>query len=238
MNRKSLTLVCCSYRRFDLLQRMVASAEAGTKKPDQYILLSNGGNIGSVRPELHGLTRRSDARRLWDLSPVLHVEELPRCSVAHVWNKAIQMTRDWGKPDYMVVTGDDVVFGQDTLRNLTEQADAHPEALFVYPRVMQSQMFCVYLAKQAVFDRVGRFDERFFPAYFEDNDFCRRMRLAGIEPLPVDGDGYLHDVSSTLAKFNPPEMEEHHTQFRENERKYVAKWGGLPGHEIYDTPMA
>lgn len=229
---KPLTLVCCSYRRFDLLQRMVATTEAGTRPPDHYILVSNGGNIGSVAEPIRQIcsSRTSEPR--------LTIQELPRCSVAKAWNFAFHLADELGEGDYTVVTGDDVVFGPKTLEGLVAEADAHPEALFIYPRVMQSQMFCVFLAKKAVFEKVGYFDEQFFPAYFEDNDFCRRMKLAGIEPLPVDCEGYQHDVSSTLKQFNPAEMEEHHTQFRENQRRYMNKWGGLPGSEIYDSPRS
>lgn len=221
-----LTLACCSLRRFDLLARMIASAESGTRPPDRYILLSNGGTL------THAWRTGQFAAAMAVRSPLTEVRELGRTSVAAAWNKAFQL----GQGDYTVVTGDDVVFGKDTLRGLVAEADAHPEALFVYPRVMESQMFCVFLARQELFRRIGYFDERFFPAYFEDNDFCRRMRLAGIEPRAVDCDGYLHDVSSTLKSFSGKEMEEHHAQFRENQRKYVAKWGGLPGQEIYDQP--
>lgn len=231
---KPLTLVCCSYRRFDLLQRMVASAEAGTRPPARYILLSNGGTIGNVA----GAIRDELSGKKNIIPPLIDIQELPRCSVAKAWNIAFRMADECGAGDYTVVTGDDVVFGPKTLEGLVAEADAHPEALFIYPRVMQSQMFCVFLAKKAVFEKVGYFDEQFFPAYFEDNDFCRRMKLAGIEPLPVDCEGYQHDVSSTLKQFNPAEMEEHHTQFRENQRRYMNKWGGLPGSEIYDSPRS
>jgi GT2 family glycosyltransferase len=34
------------------------------------------------------------------------------------------------------------------------------------------------LVRRAAFDRIGGFDERFF-LYWEDADFCRRVRLAG-----------------------------------------------------------
>jgi GT2 family glycosyltransferase len=241
---KPLTIVCCSYRRFDLLQRMVASCEASSLLPDRYILLSNGGNIGSVTEPIQKLSGDRAMRSYLEmpppakLQPRLDIQELPRCSVAKAWNQAFRMADEAGHGDYTVVTGDDVVFGKETLAGLVAEADAHPEALFIYPRVMSSQMFCVFLAKKAVFARIGGFDEQFFPAYYEDNDFFRRMKLAGIDPLAVDCDGYLHDVSSTLKNFNSHEMEEHHTQFRENQRRYMNKWGGLPGSEIYDVPRS
>jgi len=38
---------------------------------------------------------------------------------------------------------------------------------------------CAMLVKREVFEKVGFFDERFFPAYYEDLDFCLRVRKAG-----------------------------------------------------------
>ena len=223
---KPVVLACVTYRRFDLLARMIESAERGVRAPDKYLLLSNGGNLEHcLRAGIVALPESARGKT--------EAHDLGRVSVASAWNKAFREHRD----HHVVVTGDDVVFGRGTIGGLVDAADK-TEALFVYPRVMQAQMFCVYLAKAELFDRVGPFDERFFPAYFEDNDLAYRMKLAGLEAEAVDCDGYLHDVSSTLKALNPPEREEHDTQFRMNEKRYVDKWGGLPGREVYDKPMA
>jgi hypothetical protein len=218
-----LTLLCVTYRRFDLLERMVGSVKKGSKVPDQILLLSNGGDIESY------VASKSLASTGLHLVP----RNLGRVSVAKAWNIGFREGCDT-----TIVTGDDVLFGEHTLRDL-EQASMSSPSLFLYPLVNASQMFCVFTAKADLFERIGWFDEQFFPAYYEDNDFFRRMKLAGIEAEAVARcDAYLHDVSSTLKSFNPPEMEEHHAQFRENQRRYMNKWGGLPGSEIYDVPRA
>jgi GT2 family glycosyltransferase len=97
-------------------------------------------------------------------------------------------------------------------------------------------MFCVFLLKRFAFERVGRFDERFYPAYFEDNDYHRRMKLAGIKEAFVEDTGYEHVGSATLKSFSPEETQEHHRNFVRLRELYVLKWGGLPGAEIYETP--
>jgi GT2 family glycosyltransferase len=43
---------------------------------------------------------------------------------------------------------------------------------------------------------VGLFDEGYYPAYFEDTDYERRLARAGVEP--ASGPAVLHDNASTL----------------------------------------
>lgn len=218
-----LTLLCVTYRRFDLLERMIDSVKKGSVVPDQILLLSNGGDIEGYVAQ----------RNLASAGVHLVPRNLGRVSVAKAWNLGF---KEGG--DTTIVTGDDVVFGEHTLENLRDGAVAS-ESRFLYPATNASQMFCVFTAKMALFEKIGWFDEQFFPAYFEDNDFFRRMTLAGEGALAIaECDPYHHDTSSTLKSFNPPEQEEHHVQFRQNQRRYVVKWGGLPGSEIYDVPRA
>lgn len=82
---------------------------------------------------------------------------------------------------------------------------------------------------------VGYLDENFFPAYYEDNDHRYRMKLAGMEweyfPLEYD-----HIVSATIKK-DPEIFRKNQYTFQENGKYYIAKWGGLPGNETYETPF-
>lgn len=82
---------------------------------------------------------------------------------------------------------------------------------------------------------VGYLDENFFPAYYEDNDHRYRMELADLEweYVPLK---YNHKVSSTLKSRNDFQKKNQKT-FSENGRYYIAKWGGLPGQEQYETPF-
>lgn len=58
---------------------------------------------------------------------------------------------------------------------------------------------CAMLARKEVFDRVGYLDERFF-FYFEDADFCRRVRAAGFAILGVPRAKMWHKVSVSAKK--------------------------------------
>jgi len=54
-----------------------------------------------------------------------------------------------------------------------------------------------YVLGEQVVDRVGLFDERFMPAYFEDTDYLRRVQLAGLPVTKLDVAPH-HDNSSTI----------------------------------------
>lgn len=87
------------------------------------------------------------------------------------------------------------------------------------------------------FDEVGFFDEQFHPAYFEDNDYIHRMRLAGILE-PADGDRSQRKIPwvPTLRYESMGDglaiKSGVHADLDANRRRYIAKWGGPPGEEL------
>ena len=93
-------------------------------------------------------------------------------------------------------------------------------------------VLCVFNAEAAV--EIGGFDTNFH-AYYSDNDFYHRMELAGYERFntehnvghhgsqTVNSDPYLRFVNTITF----PLMRQY----------FVAKWGDLPGHEIFKTPF-
>lgn len=89
--------------------------------------------------------------------------------------------------------------------------------------------------RRRVFRMIGRFDENFFPAYWEDNDFARRMILATSNegplwtkvPCNVSLQGFSHGVDLGGADTKPHLMAAY----------YQAKWGSMPGGEFYTTPF-
>jgi hypothetical protein len=89
--------------------------------------------------------------------------------------------------------------------------------------------------------RLGRFDERFWPAYYEDNDWVRRLHLAGLHVVGDDMMPKLMDLglvrcwgdARTLKGGHVPGLAEAYARNRE---LYVEKWGGPPGEETLTCP--
>lgn len=84
-------------------------------------------------------------------------------------------------------------------------------------------------------DVVGLFDENFWPGYFEDNDWIRRLELAGMHtpanPMPK---AYLATSCDNAVALRSGAIAQ--PDFRALLDYYVSKWGGPPGQETYATP--
>lgn len=80
--------------------------------------------------------------------------------------------------------------------------------------------FCVAL-RRSVWASVGVLDERFGIGMFEDDDYCRRIRAAGLSILCAR-DVFVHHWQ--LASFNLLENGEYLRIYRENEKKFRLKW--------------
>lgn len=214
-----ITLGVPCFRRYDLLQKLLESAERGTVKPDRYMVIDNGSQL---RQQIAGGSIA-----------------LPANTEIHNFNKNIGVSTAWNKifrssPDWVVISNDDVEFAPDMLEKLVRAAETS-EAEYLFPGSAGS-MFCVFLLKQSGYTKIGPFDENFYPAYFEDNDYHRRMKLLNIHELQVPDAGYLHVGSAYLKSLSPSEMQQHHSNFRRNQNYYVHKWGGPPGHESLTQP--
>jgi len=153
-------------------------------------------------------------------------------SVAQSWNAGIGMLQD--PQDMALVANDDIKPCARMLEALVAAATDSPTTGLLAPK--RECIFSCFLMRRWLIDAIGPFDEQFWPAYYEDNDFHRRMRLAGHDEQIVEGVGYEHSGSSTLNMFSSSRLEDHHEQFRANRARYMRKWGGLPGQERFTVP--
>jgi hypothetical protein len=144
----------------------------------------------------------------------------------------------------MLYSNDDIKVNEECVQLMEQCAIENPTVPFFYVckmRLMGSIVgggkFTVWLMRpQAMIDQIGFFDEQFSPAYFEDNDYAWRMKLANTPQIAVPGTVMHHWASSTLLSYTPEELEAHHKAFRLNEERYLAKWGGKPEFEKWTVP--
>lgn len=90
-----------------------------------------------------------------------------------------------------------------------------------------------FMITETCFQKVGPFDEKFYPAYYEDNDYRYRLKLKGLtyRQLPwlapeVFRVSMSREKDPSLCQRVPANLE-----------YYVAKWGGPPGEETYRIPF-
>ena len=101
-------------------------------------------------------------------------------------------------------------------------------------QIINQGMACFAISKICL-DTIGYFDETFVPAYYEDIDYLRRMRLAGCqqtiapdvlaEHLRETTIGSNHALQATLGQWH-----------RRNELYYERKWGPHQ-NEYHNTPF-
>ena len=219
---KRVILAAPCVKRYDLLQKLFESAERGTRKPDRYFAVDNGGGLCTKQASKEICLPKN--------TTVVHMGR--HIGVAGTWNLALGEHPD----AWVVISNDDVELHAATIESLVQAAEDHFEAGFIYPAFNPGAMFCVFIVKHRVVAQIGGFDEQFYPAYFEDTDFHHRMKKAGIVEFAAPNASYDHVGSATMKSFNEREMKTHHEQFKANRNRYIAKWGSVPGLEAYDVP--
>lgn len=221
----TVTLAVPTLRRYDLLaQLLIPSAERGSRKPDRYFVVDNGGGFD---PVAYGVP--SDKTTVHKAGRNL--------GVSASWNVAFNTVLPSDDAGYLIMACDDMDLYGTTVEALVAAAVAHPEVGYFWPQHNAHTMFGVYLMRRWCFDKVGPFDENFWPAYFEDNDYCYRLKLCGVPIMEVPGCGMNHVGSATIATYNVDEMNDHHARFNACSSYYMRKWGGAPHNERYTVPF-
>ena len=149
-------------------------------------------------------------------------------------NLGISQTPD--APWWMFTSGD-LVYAPGDLAEIVGLMEEDPGPCFITgdradERLLRNAYGAVNLA---AIDAVGLLDEwTFYPLYFDDDDWERRCRLGGVEWVEYNG-AIAHERSSTIRSDTSAQTANDRT-FPLNRDRYIAKWGGLPGSEVYRTP--
>jgi len=77
---------------------------------------------------------------------------------------------------------------------------------------------CAFRAE--VWGRFGPLDASFFPAYYEETDFCLRTREAGLRVLYVPESEAVHDESSTLGRGSLAQL----TAYHRNRMRFAVRY--------------
>lgn len=88
------------------------------------------------------------------------------------------------------------------------------------------QNLCLY--KRKVFDVIGYTDVNFYPAYYVDNDYARRIVVAGLPCCSLVNARFFHFWSRTIHQGSGGSTSKY---FENNRRYYISKWGGDFGKE-------
>lgn len=157
---------------------------------------------------------------------IKYTVENKNLGVAGSWNVLCKQIFAAGN-DVAVIVNDDIImgFGDDIINQVCNK----------YPGRLISTIldWCIFIIPQSIFNKIGEFDSNFFPAYYEDKDYERRLMLANagmvksslLAPLVYRSNMSAQKDSSIL-------VSAHY-----NKLFYIKKWGGMPGSEKFSCPF-
>lgn len=90
------------------------------------------------------------------------------------------------------------------------------------PRDVAFVSACSVVMSTELFERVGRFDEDFYPAYFEDVDLCLRIWEAGRRVVVTPASVVVHSESASTTRVQRQIL------FEEGQRVFASKWRDRP----------
>lgn len=164
----------CTLKRFDLAERLLRSIDY----PVEHLVIVNNSGSKSWQPVKPDLVEN-----LW------HIEVPFGLGLVGAWNLIIKSTP---YAPYWVLVNDDAWFEPGQMKNIPEQVDT--QALNFLDIVPQ---WSGVVFGEGMVDKVGLYEENFYPLYFDDNDLERRVDLAGIDKKSIHCK-MGHNNSSTL----------------------------------------
>jgi hypothetical protein len=160
------------------------------------------------------------------------------------WNLLCRVVFDELRIGTAIILNGDCAVAVDTFSRMMASAS----------RVVAAIGFSAYRLDEQVWRRIGEFDEEYYPAYWEDTDYRRRLQLSDepIDEWPIEevsrpsfgratySSGITHGwrlENSGYQGSTGEKLEWFQKQWEANRDRYIAKWGGMPGSETYNKPF-
>ena len=164
----------CTLSRFDLAERLLASIDY----PVEHLVIVDNSGTQSWQPN-----KPEQVKNLWLIRVPFGL------GLVGAWNLIIKSTP---YAPYWVLINDDAWFEKGALEIIAQEADSET---LLFPDIVPDWASIVLGSK--IVEEVGLYDERFYPLYFDDNDYERRIRHKGLEIKRIEAKIH-HENSSTL----------------------------------------
>jgi len=155
---------------------------------------------------------------------LLVTENESNLGVATSWNMLCDEI--FKEHDYAIILNDDIYWGRKEyeIDNILSN--------YNNPLFCSTQDWCAFMITKKAYNKVGKFDEDFYPAYYEDNDYTYRMKLLGMSVFKIPFmNPFMYESSKTLEK--EPSLRQ---LVIDNKNRYIKKWGGEPTKEKFKKP--
>lgn len=214
---------------------------------------TTAGRVGVVMPILNGFEdavialSRIRTARIW--TPYIGKQWEENKAISAVWNEQSTKAFEDGCAYALILNDDAWVFPhtidmlikhmQETNMLLVSGTNVHEDA--ISEREFEGNPagldFSCFLIHHSLFDNVGYFDENFYPAYFEDNDFHYRMKLLDYDAYGLADALFYHKDNGSNTIRRMPSEENFHQHFQHSKDYFIKKWGGIPDSaDLFTTP--
>lgn len=192
--------------------------------------------------------------KAWLMESFHYAEINSKNCLALAWNRGLEIAFLRGA-DYALVINLDIVFQPSTIDSLVIFAQEEPEALLWSPieyknwvdftafvpeeKVENYAHYSCFLVNPLLLGLIGKFDEQFEPAYYEDSDISYRIKLARGRQLSTRRSAFFHAQTGTITGALHADFDlliSLKSSFETNPQRYVAKWGAMPYRETYHYP--
>jgi GT2 family glycosyltransferase len=228
----NVDIVTIAYNSAGFLPRLFATAERGRHRIRFHLFLHSR----------HTPTVKA-CERLADTSNVIYYPYGINRGVSRSWNDGILNSYSAGA-DVVLIVNDDIYFSTGDVDKLAEKALQCRGSYIVtcagfhlrFNRLIASQGYSCCAVNPIAIEKIGCFDENFFPAYCEDQDYAYRARLAGLSEENCPHTTVHHGGSCAIYADSILNAQNALTQGR-NRKYYRRKWGGDAGYERYGHPF-
>lgn len=214
--------------RLDLLERCLERIDV----PADILIVNNNSVDAGFRSGLRDLAARHCLERRHGLE--VHDQER-NLGVAASWNYILAAGLGWGHELVFIGSNDTFVHPGSLAAARARIRDSREDELIWH--VHAWNFFAIHTRAVA---RVGWFDENFYPAYCEDEDYTYRCdALSGQRRviLHLPNLGAEHLGSQTILSDPEYRTLNDGTHLGWNQRYYREKWGGPPHEERFRTPF-
>ena len=205
MNKK-IGLGIPTINRADLLNQALEVYKNTWSGSDVYIIDNGNQDIRTTSPNQH----------------IIKTEK--NLGVSGSWNLLCDILFAKGYT-HVALLNDDIVLDKN-VDEIGDFINNNPSDFYV-----GTLTWCAFIIPLTTWQIIGRFDEIYYPAYYEDNDYAYRLHINNSKYTVTPFlNPKIYRNSQTIAK--NPEL----NKSQKNQENYIKKWGGTPGNEKYLIP--
>jgi glycosyltransferase involved in cell wall biosynthesis len=188
--------------QYDELLKCVESVLGSTLMPENILIWDNGGKL---------------KREMLPKGKIQVFNSATNFGVARAWNNLIAFIH----PLTAIILNDDCEVAPNTFDKLM----AVPG-----PALVNGLHWSCFRQDQSITELVGKYDEQFWPAYYEDCDYAKRILLANANRIDLGNIVKRHGNHGDrpYQNFTPDELAEFQSHVEKNKARFIQKWGGLP----------